>query len=279
MTVAPSSNVRVKIDSIETLSSQEHLGVMSHLERKIIVSGLSKMDYTVLAEAMVQVGVPAPRSTLPEHPNLVLVDINEELIDQDKVSLHLIYEHFMNVDQDADNPIDGYNIFGELKATTQQVPSNLDENGELIVVEHTYASEGDDADPEFGGLTKQQTGEIQVFSAQATFTFKFLKATSTPALYSAALLGKLNSVSWYGDPRTWLCTSVGWKLFDRGEGPMTYRFELEFQYKGDGWDPTAVFIDERTGRPPAGLVIDVGYKTIPYLGEANFEEVLGVYLR
>lgn len=272
---------QVKIDSVEILNAQEKLGVVVHLEKKIHVSGLSYMDHTILWQALAQVGIPAVMSSLTAYPSLVLTERNTALVDSDKVDITLVYEHFMNVEQDADNPLDGYSIYGDIKASTQQVTTNKNLAGEMILVKHTYSSDpaDDNYDPELGdGIEKQQTGEIQVFSPMATASYKFIKKTNTPWLIRAALEGMLNLNAWNGAIRSWLCTAVNFTLHDLTGPVRTYKFSVEFQYNPDGWDPTVVFIDSRTGRPPAGLVDGDGYFTVLKLPMVDFATVLGVEL-
>ena len=43
----------------------------------------------------------------------------------------------------------------------------------------------------------------------------------------------------------------------------------------DTWDPTAVFIDARTNKPPPDLVEGVGFKTIQKHEKVDFDEILG----
>ncbi len=51
---------------------------------------------------------------------------------------------------------------------------------------------------------------------------------------------------------------------------------FEFQLNPDGWDPTVIFIDDRTGKPPPDLVPNVGYKTVTKMPACDFESVIGV---
>ena len=79
----------------------------------------------------------------------------------------------------------------------------------------------------------------------------------------------------------------GDQVFPRWCSPVTlcsnrYFFTFEFQRNPDTWDPTAVFIDDRTQRPPANLKDnseETGFKTIQYLPGVDFNEVIGTLLQ
>jgi len=263
------------LDRIDLLSCQERHGVVVALERKAYVSGLAgETDYSILFSALTAAGLPAEGSLLGKD-GLVLTERNPTVIDKDKCEVILKYENYYNEGQDFDSPPVGAFV-GEARASIQQVTTNKDQNGALIEVSHTYP----DDDPNYPGETKTQTGEIQVFVPQRSFSVKGIKLTQSPWLIVDNIIGKLNSAAWSQWPaRYWICTYAGYRNMDPSTGVNRYFMSFEFQHNPDGWDPSVAFNDENTNRPPPNLVANVGYKTIEYLGEVNFNSVIGTLLQ
>ena len=65
---------------------------------------------------------------------------------------------------------------------------------------------------------------------------------------------------------------------------LRWRYVMEFQYNPDTWNPLAIFIDDRTGRPPAAGLTDAGVTFGPDAGgikkirrytEADFGALVG----
>jgi hypothetical protein len=108
-----------------------------------------------------------------------------------------------------------------------------------------------------------------------------IKKTRTPWTIADRIVGKVNSEEYVNAAaRTWLCTSCNWKLYAMadiaGEEKDSVLMEFEFQYNNETWDPVVEFIDEYTGKPPADLVEDTGYKTVQRQESVDFADVLGV---
>ena len=78
----------------------------------------------------------------------------------------------------------------------------------------------------------------------------------------------------HGSEGEWKCTIADWVEYDLESSPKRYQFNFEWQYSKGGWDPSVVFVDQRTGKPPPGLVKDEGYKTIKYYKRADYDELL-----
>lgn len=268
--------VRVLEDRIEDLVMEERFGALVKLVRRFIVVGLSGYtDYSVLLDAINATGIPQWNEGLDGGTNLISTQRSVRMIDKDKAYVDVTYEHYHNEGQDFDSPPVGVQT-GELRVNIQQVDTNKDENGDMIELSHTYPED----DKDYGGQTKTQVGKIQVFSPQRTQTYRGSKQTQTPWLIANQIVGCLNSTPWSGgEVRTWMCTGATWQLLDATEGANRYFMSFEFQHNPDGWDPTAVFIDDRTNQPPKGLVEGTGYKTIPYQGEVDFEDIIGTVLQ
>ncbi len=262
----------VYIDRIDQLEATERYGVVVRLVRRARVIGLDASgDYQVLMEALTEAGIPASMTPLTGAPNLVLVERNPKLNDDRTVDVDLIYEHALNEAQDLNNPPFGI-VIGECQASLNQVTSNLDENAETITVQHTYPA--DDAD--YPNQLKKQGGEIQFFQPQLTLKYQGAKFTISPLLVARSIVGCVNSRQWGGgNVAEWICTAATWKFLDVNSSPNRYLFTFEFQFNPDGWSPTVVFIDDRTGKPPANLVEGVGYKKIDKHVQVDFEAIIG----
>jgi len=263
-----------KIQRTDLLEAQERHGAIVRLVMRSRVVDLTDTTYETLMTALDVSGIPAAGSTLTGAPNLILTERNPKLVNKGVVDVDLVYEHFMNEGQDLDTPLGGLST-GRISANVQQVTSNLDGDDVPITVEHTYPA----TDPDWPGETKTQGGEIQYYQPQRTIFLQGIKDTFRPWVIANSIIGKVNSTTWSGEGRhEWMCTNVTWTLYDR-DTQNRYLMTFEFQHNPDSWNPTAVFIDERTGRPPVDLVEDEGYKYIRKHDAINFERVIGTRIQ
>ena len=274
----------VYIDHLTTLSMKENYGVVTNIVRKALVKGLSGIDYTVMIGALTAAGIPLENSFLdPPFAHLHLVDRDVEMLDVDTADVTLSYGVFNDKGQllEAAGETGGggwgaNGVAGKMSVSVEQKKANyyrVAGVGEetLIVLEHTYPAE----DPDFGGRTIQQTGEVDVYIPQRTLTIEGCKYTSNPWVMANYLIGCINGNVWQGQAiHTWMCTEVTWEF----RAYPAFFISFTFQHNPDTWNPTAVFIDSRTDRPPQGLVADVGYKYIRYHPEVDFDYVLGFTL-
>jgi hypothetical protein len=111
-----------------------------------------------------------------------------------------------------------------------------------------------------------QGGEVTIPYPQANYHIVGYLNTISPWLIVDRFLVHVNEVEWLNKPPlTWICSEVQFEMMDPepsiviGEDlvPQTeplYKFEFEFQYNVDTWTPTVTFNDQRTGRPPAGVL-------------------------
>lgn len=265
----------VKIDRIEDLNVTEKYGALQSLTRRFVVSGLTRSDYRATLDALAATGIPVNGDALTGGTNLICSGRSVTMLDKDIALVDVQYEHYHSPGQNFDSPPVGV-FTGELRVNIQQVNTDMDENGEQIVLSHTYPA----TDPDYAGQTKEQTGEIQVFVPQRTMMYQGIKQTETPWLIANQIVGRVNSVAFSGGAvRTWMCTGCTWKLHDATAYSNRYYMSFEFQYNEDTWDPTARFIDDRTDRPPKDLVEGTGYKTIQWHPEVNFENIIGTTLQ
>lgn len=124
-----------------------------------------------------------------------------------------------------------------------------------------------------------QTGEITYMQPSENFKLHGQVFTRSPRSIKNLLKGAINSLPWMDEPAyAWMCTEVSYEpLYVRWQWKMTF----EFQQNEDTWLPTAVFNDQRIGRPPSGLVENLGFRSVhkhPELDmERYFNRVFGVF--
>ncbi len=283
------------IDRIDTLSCVERGGAIVSLVRLARVVGLTNTDYNILWTALEEAGIPKIPSALPGtgFEVLVLAERDAKLVENDisVVDVTLTYMHVLEGYQDlgltGDPLLDATPIYGKMRCSLKQTPTNfyIDHTNPLavlaghaekqITVQHTFPATTDLTltpprikDKLHPGEIVVQGGEVQVTKIQKNFQVNGYMNTNTPWSFVNGIHNTVNSEVWLGeDPGTWLCTEAHYEIATLGR----YKMSFEWQHDPDGWDPTAVFIDERTNRPPPGLVADVGYKTIPYYKRVNFD--------
>lgn len=271
----------VKIDIIETLEMKEQWGVLVGVKRQAKVIGLTGTTWETMYDALEAAGLPKYGEYLDDDrgAELALTDREVQMIDRDKAVVDLTYKHFNDAGQNLFpqnlDEMEDRSVAGKMTASVVQKETNLYREGgsgpeTLIKVTHTYP----DTDADYGGKTITQTGKVQVFIPQRTFTVRGIKSTAAPWNMAEALVGAVNNAIWLGKPKhTWMCTEVTWDYRMRGQ----FFMEFQFQHNPDTWNPTAIFIDDRTGRPPEGVVPGLGYKYIRYHTEVNFPSKLGFF--
>jgi len=274
----------VSINHVSTLSMTERNGVITGLTRLAVVTGLVSVDYSVLMGALEQAGIPAAGSGLAGtgFSDLVLVQRNPRVANDDsgRVDVELVYGLVIDNQNLSDTSGTGRMIFAKSRASAQQTTTNFYRvNGQgdpqQILVQHTFPAD----DPDYPGQTIQQGGEIKVMLPETNIHFEGYVNTYNPSIIRDALVGTINAVVWSNHaPGEWMCMEVGYERIGVAtNGFPRYHFTFEFQHNYDGWNPTAVFTDQRTGQPPPNLVPDVGFVTIPYHRPANFDLVFGSY--
>lgn len=272
---------QVKIDRIDTLSLDEVNGAVVEVQRRAQVTGLVSTSYLVLMEALTAAGIPAVGSALPGtgFEGLILTQRTPRLMNDDNgtVEVDLLYKSALgNQELPGNNGLGS--IYGTGRASVAQKTTNFYvpyggsvqpiQAAQQITVKHTY----DLTDPDFPGQEVVQGGEISVYVPEANFSFESFVNTSNPWGPTALVLGKINNGVFLSQPALcWMCTEVVFNIVKPGR----YKFKFEFQLNLDTWDPGAIFIDQRTGRPPPGLIPGVGYKIIPYHARVNFPAIFG----
>jgi len=251
--------------------------------RQAIVTGITDTSWEGLLTALDAAGIPAYRTRLDNSApawNLVLTERNPRMVEKGMAVVELVYENGWDIEavaDDIDDPNFGV-LSGEVRSNVQQKNSNTDIYGEQVVVSHTYPAN----DPNHPGETIFQTGEFPYYDSQRSFMVSGIKRTPTPWLIANLIAGRVNAVPFSGEAaRMWLCTACNWK----GEGPHTgtsehrYFMQFEFQFNPDTWDPTVLFIDDVTGKPPVDLVPGTGYIFVEKLPACDFEDVIGAIIQ
>lgn len=265
----------VYIDRVDTLSCTERLGVVRQLVRKVRVKNIAAFDYTILTKALDAAGVPRFGDVLDDTHHelnmLVLVERTVALVEEDTetVDVTCTYEHLLDgAHQNVKKPLSGI-LYGKSSSSVQQKTTNFYREAGIgpvkpIIVGHTYPKD----DPEFGnkdpkattGKYLQQGGEVNVMFPQETYKFEGYINTSTPWLIRKKILNHINSEPWLdAGVYEWMCTAVEYELLQNTEQEelidtvSVYKFSFEFQHNTDTWNPTAVFIDPNTNKPPSML--------------------------
>lgn len=131
-----------------------------------------------------------------------------------------------------------------------------------LVVPPVLVSRGD---PKYAGMNLKQTGEVSIPFPQDNFTLEGVVVTPNPWIIKSLFHRKTNLVTWLGrPPGKWMCTEVRWEVLDTvwettnavhiTIGRRSYKFAFEYQYDSDGWNPTVIFHDQRTGRAPSQMI-------------------------
>lgn len=258
-----------KLDTIETLSLKERNGGFYFLQRRILVEGLTDTDYGSLFDAMIATGVPDYGDTVSEAPNLMVTQKDAKMIDSTLAEVIITYEPKELIQKFTESSK------ASLRASLNQVPTNKDKDGSTSSVEHTFP--GDDPDPSFAGATKVQGGQWDKFQPQATLHFEGTQQVSDIVALALSTIGKTNDATWQGGAAgTWMCTGVEADVNNSGVSPIDYVLKIEFQYNPDGWDPTIIYVDPRTGRPPVDLVDGTGFKTIAAYERVDFDTLFSI---
>jgi hypothetical protein len=247
----------------------EKNGVIRSMTRKARV--LFSQDSIVpsfLALSAALDACPASGSTLADlgYDALVLTERSPAVAENDPacVDVTLKYEHILDgPNQSLFNNPKGI-IFGKGRCSiTEKTTNFFYPDGDptagrvQILVAHTFEKNDRSAVAQFLKtnipLTGIQSGEVSIPFPQANFHCQGTMFTDNPMGIGQAFIACINDDTWFGYPaRTWICSEVQWEVLSPAQ--KLYRFSFEFQYNIDTWDPTVVFNDQRTGRPPAGVL-------------------------
>lgn len=271
------------IDRVDNLSLVERHGAVRSLTRKvrvIINPAENPKDFSVLTLALSV--VPLPFSTLATagYANLVLIERSPQLAENDPnvVDVILKYDHILDgPNQILQNPNTGF-LFGKGKCSITEKSTNFfypngvqndaDPTANRVQLQTAYTYEkgnqgvtGFIVDPQYP-QTIFQGGEMTIPYPQANFQMQGVLETDDPFSVGWNFIARINDERWLGRPAfTWICSEVQFDVIDVVK-PL-YRFSFEFQYNVDTWNPTIAFNDQRTGRPPAQILLQAGTNLNP----------------
>ncbi len=283
--------MRIHLDEIDVLGMEEQYGAVTKVTRGALVTEMSTYTrqqggaYRALQEVFDHPDMPQPGHGLSDvvPGNLGILNRLGHLRlsgripkmhkrDKRTCRVDLIYESLLagnNQDLTNSNPLNTF--YGRHRSSLVQKKTNqyyLQGDRSIppleLFVEHTYQRNDGENRP---GVHLKQGGEIDVFEPQKNYKFGGYLNTLFPWVIEEALLGAVNLTPWLNRVAyTWMCTEVVYSMLKYGK----YLFEFEFQSNEDLWMPEIVFIDERTGRPPVGLIDTIGRKRIAYYRPLNF---------
>ncbi len=277
-------------------------------------------DHQALLSAMEAAGLPVAFSSLAGVGlgSLVLTERGTEVVDGDPrvFDVTLKYDHVLdgpnqvlyNRDPEAAQPI----LYVKAKTSIAQKTTNFfrpfgdpDAERELITTAHTFLNTDQDvAGTQFvpgHPNTVYQGGEVTVPFPQTNFRLVGiwdLNEDQSPWDIHYLFIARINDDAWLGRPAfSWLCSEVQSQMLNASA--RRYEFEFEFQFDLDTWNPTVIFNDQRTGRPPADVLVaseddangvrrlafnrlvvgppgvtqPAGYWTVPFLKPVNFTDL------
>lgn len=162
-------------------------------------------------------------------------------------------------------------------ATVQEQETNLDINGEVMTVSHTYTEEEAAELPkrpnqvtnDDGTVTEEQVGTINVNIPQLILKFS-RREKRDPYDKAFEYVGYVNSSIFYNvNPGCYLCTRIEGTSTDGGK---TYQVDYEFQFNNEGWFATVVYVDPEKNAPlsDATAETDTDIRTFTIYGSKDF---------
>lgn len=260
--------VEIVEDSVEDIKCREENGVIVELVRRFKVKGAAGADWGRIANAMANSSIPQAFSSPIGNSNLIVVERTAEVLESapDITVVTLIYRPIGF--SGSGNGYTQFKVRG--KANLSQIQTQFDRLGNQATVSHTFPS----TDPDYGGLGQITQGvNLTVDEPQMVISLEGALFTAWPEQIAASWINHINADTWLGAlPGYWLCTDVDFELrniegFASNVFVPLWDFRFDFQLAARPWQPLGVFVDPRTGQPPAGLVPDVGVKqfeTYPY---------------
>lgn len=270
------------IDRIDDLAYEDDFGVPVYLRRRVRLTGVTtNSDFSVLDEAIIDAeaqgftpGSVPTSSTGTSYDNLKLKKRTARLVpgELDVVDIDFEYVGPTRGESDYSHDDSGdYSQGGEAlwkgTASLGSEVASVDRFGNPLEVAHTYPV----TDEDFAGKTDTQRAEINVDLPQGTIEGTFVWVGDFPLALRQQFLGRLNIQPWAGGQTgTWRVDQFDFEPFNVGASPKLWKVRVELRYKEVGWQPDYWYRDPRTGRPPANLVSNVGYKTAQAYGYADF---------
>lgn len=244
----------VTIDIVENARWREEKGRVVEITRVAVVSGLSQeLGYDgAFWFARIEPLIPKSGTQHPIETTCILEQRTFQALGPTMAQVELVYRR---PDYEQQN-WPGYDFSISGGTALEQSETQLDKNGVQITVTHQNITQG---------------GSVTVLRPRDQITFRNRVYSSQPGVITRAYVGRTNSTAWNaGSPGTWLCESINFELEDAQSDPPGWDFTYVFRFNPNGWNPQVVFIDPETGKPPTGLVANVGYKSVSIYDTADF---------
>lgn len=212
--------------------------------RAFRVDALDGDRFTRAASVLELGGIPRYGEPHPTIPGILCLNVEVEMSDVRQALVTCTYRRPTPRDAPDDGGGDdpGATSALEIGATVQTAKTNLDANGNLMIVSYV---------PSSGPVIARSQGgtvDIQIPSPVLSVS---RRETVAPWLDALKYVGRTNRFRWNrGEERTWLCTSIRGTTDDGG---VTYQTAREFAYKEETWDATVVYTDPKTGKPPSDV--------------------------
>jgi hypothetical protein len=216
------------------------------LERIFVVSGVTGTGHARLENALNTSGVPELGDAHPTSTGSYLREAIPSADDSDTVRIRCIYATpgWESSRQELGTV--------EVNANLSQTETNVDRLGLDITTGYTYPADYAYSEKlrstyvEQGGMLSKLVPDLSITKSQVEYL--------DPQPKAKEYVGTVNNGPWSLAPSdasgTWLCTGIVGRSNDGG---TTWLVTYSFQYRGDTWTSTAVFIDPHTGKPPADL--------------------------
>ena len=223
------------------------------------VDELAVPERQMQTAALAAVGIPAYGEVHPYAFSSYVSARNVETVSPDACQITITFAPITGTSGSI--PSETSPVVLEIGTALVQTTTELDNADAQMDVSHTYLT-GDKA-----GLTDLQGGTVDIQVPQMVARCSRLEPGS-PKAKSLTYTGKVNSITWNGDPpRTWLCMPI----VGRTSGlSQPYEVTYEFMYREQTWDALVAYIDPDTGQRPPNLVPTEGLKTFEVYPEIDF---------
>ena len=252
--------------ALTTISCEEREGAVVAMHRQCLVEGVINTDYQGLFAALDAASVPAFNSIPTGETNLVL-NRREARAVGGATSKYLIDLYYVAKSESE------YNFVFSGSSSLNQITTELDGLGQQVTVSHTFPA----GDKDFPSTLRTQGASMSVLSPQMSLSAVGVMEEDYPHIIAFQWSGAVNATTWADMlPGTLICMGAGFVPHDLGADPKKYKFTFDFQFDPSGWEPLAVYIDERTGKPPENLVNGTGYKTVVYRPQQEYNTLFAL---
>lgn len=231
------------------------------------VDGLSEKSYKNLAAAIDEISIPAIGEAHPDIPSIVVTskDATPEGFDKATVTVTYSRSVFGGGGNDptgtTENPI--LSVSSRLEQVDTERVTGLDGTPDGAI-KTFYVPGGEGSIDGRDATHTPQVGKVKAFVPRATISFQRQESVSAATVVAdaAEFVGFTNSGPWLNtrlaalnEADVWLCIGASANSTDGG---LTFVRNFEFAYNPETWNVMAVFIDEKTGRPPEDVTLPSG---------------------